>query len=176
MENRCEAVEADAFEDSCREKRRSPRLNIYLPAGVCGMGEDNELVQESTITVNISEEGAYLLGVRPHRPGSTLALWITLPRYRGEDRGIGPVFYCEALVVRVELFRGHAVSCDNGKFGFAVEFRNGARFPLPEAALMGAPRMGGARGTGIEGQPKAGDAYADIGADGARLRTGSQRR
>lgn len=79
-----------------RERRAWERYNIYLPLLVKGRDISDQVVYESTITVNVSARGALFRSEHEFRPGQMLDIYIK-PLVWGENTQ-----HLRAKVMRVD--------------------------------------------------------------------------
>ena len=113
-----------------REKRAYPRANLYLPLLVWNSDSEGAIVEENTVTVNVSSGGIYFISTNPYLPGTLLGISITVPS-DPPNRISGTTIHCDAKVLRSERFRSKGLKRRDKHYGVAAIFCNGFRFAIP---------------------------------------------
>lgn len=131
-----ELFEAGTASAAFVERRRHPRVNLYLPIAVKGIGAGAGTAGETACTVNVSDGGLYILTHREYPVGSPLEIAFGNARLR--DRR-APVKECR-FRARVVHRGGFIGPLEDGRRevlpGVGVAFEEGS-WPALRASLGG---------------------------------------
>ena len=106
--------------DLSEERRKFARLNLELPIHISGTDAEGHMLEESSLTVNVSARGAYFTSQTPFRAPMDLDVSISVP-YSVWGKLPFPRLEAPARVVRVDSPPHRAVD-DSDQWGVAVCF------------------------------------------------------